>query len=444
MKLRHLPFYFFIILFSCKEPTLIGDKDCAGVIGGKAIVDDCGYCTGGTTKLQFNYFWGCDGECIGSQFDCTYPGDSTCTSNDPPETCVSACNGDYITDCKDDCIHKDDAREFDLCGVCDPCDDGTKYEACANWNSTCEGCTNPNAVCNSFDSAAMVYEEGSCISPSYICETGDDGLLDITTITALTSDNEDCYEPADEYNCGSGESICKIFDCNDPELGLNASQSIPCNPQLTLDGYLVNESDIGNGTCDYNGYIDDVLFNFTSCPEFNYDGGTPEFNFKDGDCELVDCRGVHFSDILCEDEFESYPIIDTLINFPPDSVVIQTSTLITYIGGCTDGSYRDITTTETLYSYNAENSVVTVIDSTLIGLRGWLGDGECDSDSLGDLFKKYGLDFNCIEHDYEGGDCVNATSRNKSHNQNLIKSNNISLLISKREEKIKNILNKQR
>ena len=70
----------------------------------------------------------------------------------------------------------------DLCGVCDPCGDGTKYEACANWNSTCEGCTNPYAACNSFDSTATVYEEGSCISPSYICETGDDGLLDITTI----------------------------------------------------------------------------------------------------------------------------------------------------------------------------------------------------------------------------------------------------------------------
>ena len=133
-----------------------------------------------------------------------------------------------------------------------------------------------------------------------------------------------------------------------------------------------------------------------------------------------------------------------MINFPPDSVVIQTSTLITYIGGCKYGSYRDITTTETLYSYNAENSVVTVIDSTLIGLRGWLGDGECDSDSLGDLFKKYGLDFNCIEHDYEGGDCVNSSGRTKSHNQYLIESNLNSLLISKRKEKIKNIINKRR
>ena len=124
-----------------------------------------------------------------------------------------------------------------------------------------------------------------------------------------------------------------------------------------------------------------------------------------------------------------------MINFPPDSVVIQTSTLITYIGGCTDGSYRDITTTETLYSYNAEDSVVTVIDSTVIGSRGWLGDGECDSDSLGYLLKNYGLDFNCIEHDYEGGDCyslerVNSHVKNKSSSKSYYK-------LSKKKNKLK-------
>jgi hypothetical protein len=263
------------------------------------------------------------------------------------------------------------------------------------------------------------------VSSRYYCEIVDNEL----DITSQTQDSS-CVSFSAKNDCGPGTNLCKLFDCTNPDYEIDSTQSLACNIDL-----IAHKAWVGNDTCDYYGVLENVLYNFTSCPEFEYDGG---------DCDLVDCRGVHFSDIVCEDEFESDPIIDTLINFPPDSVVIQTSTLITYIGGCTDGSYSDITTTETLYSYNAENSVVTVIDSTLIGLRGWLGDGECDSDSLGDLFKKYGLDFNCIEHDYEGGDCVNATSRNKSHNQNLIKSNNISLLISKREEKIKNILNKQR
>lgn len=388
MNLQRIIYLSIILIFSCIEPTLL-DKDCNEVIGGDALVDDCGYCTGGTTNLPFNYFWGCDGECKGRQFDCTYPGDSTCTSSDPPEICVTACNGDYITDCKDDCILKNDAREYDLCGVCDPCENGTKGNDCALWNSTCKGCTDPSSACNSYDADATVYEEGSCISSSYYCDLGDDGFLDINTIIDLTiTESDTCFLAGDENNCGPGVSICRFFDCDEPESGLDSNQFIPCNPQLSFDGLLAYESDIKNDTCDYYGIIENVLYNFTSCLEFGYDGGTPEANFTDGDCNLVDCRGVHFSDILCEVEFESDSIIDTLINFPPDSVVIQTSTLITYIDGCTDGSYRDITTTETIYSYNGEDSVVTVIDSTVIGSTGWKGDGECDSD--GYLFTKIG------------------------------------------------------
>jgi len=432
MNLQRIIYLSIILVFSCIKPTLL-DKDCNGVIGGNALVDNCGSCTGGTTNLPFNYFWGCDGECKGRQFDCTYPGDSTCTSSDPPETCVTACNGDYITDCKDNCIHKDAAGENDLCGVCDPCDNGTKEDDCELWNSTCKGCTDPNAACDSYDENATVYEEGSCISSSYYCDLGDDGFLDINTIIDLTiTESDTCYLPADENNCGPGVSICRFFNCDDPESGLDSTQFIPCSPQLTFDGLLAYESYIGNGECDYYGVEGDIPQNLTSCPEFEYDGG---------DCNLVDCRGVHFSDDLCADPFEPEIEIDTLVNLP-DSIIIETTIKTTIIDGCTDGTYKVLTTMETIYSYNAEDSVVMVIDSTVIGLRGWLGDGECDSEGF--LFENYGLDFNCIEHDYEGGDCVNATGRIKSHNQNLIKSNNISLLISKRKEKIKNIINKRR
>jgi hypothetical protein len=383
-------------------------------------VFDCGYCTGGTTKLQFNYYWGCDGACVGSQFDCTYPGDSTCTSSVPPETCESSCNGDYITDCKGECLDKNLAKEFDLCGVCDPCGDGTKYEACANWNSTCEGCTNPNAACDSFDNTATVYEEGSCISPSYTCDDGDDGFLDITTITPLTTDNGDCDELADESNCGPGDNICNFFNCNDPELGLNSTQFIPCNPELTLlDAHLVNESDIGNGTCDYLGIIYDgttkTVYNFTSCPEFGYDGGTPEANFEDGDCNQVDCRGVHFSDDLCADVFD--PVTDSDTIYIPTSTdfpdtTIKTTIITTKITGCYLGEYSDSIRTEMIYKFGSgmPDSILIATDSIIVvGTTGWLGDGECDSDTttgnLGDLFKYYGLDFNCVKFDFEGGDC---------------------------------------
>ena len=243
---------------------------------------------------------------------------------------------------------------------------------------------------------AIVYEEGSCLSSTYYCDTDTTtGLLDITTIIDLTTaESDSCYSAAEENNCGPGKSICNFFDCNDSELGLDANQSIPCNPQLTLDGYLSNDSYIGNDTCDYYGIIENTLYNFTSCPEFGYD---------EGDCDVIDCRGIYFSDDLCATTIEYEPIIDTLINLLPDSAVIQTSTLITKIEGCINGTYKDFTTIDTKYSYNSIDSIVTIIDTTEIGSTGWMGDGECDS--KGYLFDNFGLDFDCIEYDFEGGDC---------------------------------------
>jgi|TARA_B100001964_G_C14151080_1_gene562071 hypothetical protein len=379
------------------EPTLVPDKDCSGVIGGEAVADDCGYCTGGTTTLIFNQYMGCDSACIGSKFDCN-----------------GICAGEHIVGCDSVCVHQDTAKMYDLCGDC-------IQIGAPEWNEDCKGCTNPNAACNSYDNTATVYEEGSCISPSYICETGDDGLLDITTITALTTDNVDCYEPADEYNCGPGESICKFFDCNSVP-NIDSSLFIPCNPQLMLlePAIPVDTLDIGNGECDYYGVDSGIILNITSCPEFDYDRG---------DCNLVDCRGVHFSDILCETEFESDPTIDTLINSPPDSLVIKTTTLMTYYGGCTDAQYSDITTIEKKYIYHPENDT-TYQDTVKIGSRGWIGDDECDSE--GYLFDNFGLDFNCVEFDFEGGDCyslgrVNSNVRKKSRSKKLYQEGKIKI-----------------
>ena len=419
MNLQRIIYLSIILVFSCIKPTLL-DKDCNGVIGGDALVDDCGSCTGGTTNLNFNYFLGCDGECKGRQFDCTYPGDSTCTSSDPPETCVTACNGDYITDCKDNCIHKDAAGENDLCGVCDPCDNGTKEDDCELWNSTCKGCTDPNAICDSYDEDATVYEQGSCISSSYYCNLGDDGFLDINTIIDLTiTESETCFLAGDENNCGPGVSICRFFDCDESESGLDSTQFIPCNPQLTFDGLLAYESDIGNDTCDYYGVLENVLYNFTSCLEFGYDGGTPEANFIDGDCNLVDCRGVHFSNDLCKETFVATDI-DTLTNHP--DTTIET----TIIEGCINGENKIIITSSS-----------GILDSIrVIGSTGWLGDGECDSNvSDGYLFINYGLDFDCIEHDYEGGDCY-SLERVNSHVKNKSRSKSYHIL-SKKKNKLK-------
>ena len=420
MKRQRIIYLSIILIFSCIEPTLL-DKDCNGVIGGDALVDDCGSCTGGTTNLNFNYILGCDGECKGRQFDCTYPGDLTCTAPDPPGTCITACNGDYITDCNDDCIHKDDAREFDLCGVCDPCDNGTKGDDCDLWNTTCRGCTDPNAVCDSYDEDVTVYEEGSCLQSGYSCLDSVD-FIDIgegNLGLQLLEKAIFCPDSDQENNCGPGTNLCKFdlsFECSELE---DSTKYLPCNLELIEYGYLVNELDLGNGECDYYGKSGDTLWNFTSCLEFGYDGGTPEANFTDGDCNLVDCRGVHFSNDLCEETFVATNI-DTLTN-PPDTTIETT-----IIEGCINGENKIIITSSS-----------GILDSIrVIGSTGWLGDGECDSNvSDGYLFINYGLDFDCIEHDYEGGDCY-SLERVNSHIKNKSRSKSYHIL-SKKKNKLK-------
>ena len=86
MNLRHLLYYYFILLFSCVEPTLAPDKDCYGTIGGDAVVDDCGYCTGGTTVATFNEYLGCDSASLWTQIDCS-----------------GECGGETKTDCNGNC-----------------------------------------------------------------------------------------------------------------------------------------------------------------------------------------------------------------------------------------------------------------------------------------------------------------------------------------------------
>ena len=379
MNLQRIIYLSFFMGFSCIKPTLL-EKDCAGVIGGYAVEDKCGVCDGPGLM-------GCDSTCGSTlQLDCA--GD---------------CGGNNIVGCDGVCIDKYLAKQFDYCGICD------------GDNSSCSGCTDPNAICDSYDEDATIYEEGGCVSSRYYCEIVDNEL----DITSQTQDSS-CVSFSAENDCGPGTNLCKLFDCANPDYEINSTQSLACNVDL-----IAHEAWVDNDTCDYYGVLENVLYNYTSCPEFGYDGGTPEANFTDGDCNLVDCRGVHFSNDLCEEIFVATDI-DTLTN-PPDTTIETT-----IIKGCINGVNKILTTS----SSGISNSI------RVIGSTGWLDDGECDSEGF--LFENYGLDFNCIEHDYEGGDCVNSSGRTKSHNQYLIESNLNSLLISKRKEKIKNIINKRR
>jgi hypothetical protein len=79
------------------------------------------------------------------------------------------------------------------------------------------------------------------------------------------------------------------------------------------------------------------------------DTNCEEFNFDDGDCNLIDCLGTHFSEEFCIEYFNA---------------------------GCTTGEAT------------------------------WIGDGYCDE---GD--NDLELNFNCADWEYDGGDCESTSGR---------------------------------
>ena len=88
-----------IIIFSCTDSNFFPDKDCSGIIGGGAIIDDCGYCTGGNTKISFNQMLGCDSACEGSVYDI----DNNCCPTYLWD-CNGLCNGPDTLDCDGVCM----------------------------------------------------------------------------------------------------------------------------------------------------------------------------------------------------------------------------------------------------------------------------------------------------------------------------------------------------
>ena len=209
MKLRHLPYYFFIILFSCVELTLVPDKDCSGVIGGEAVVDECGVCKGiGKT--------GCDSTCGSTlQLDCK-----------------GECGGNTTTDC----------------------------------NGDCGG--------NSFT--------------DYFCKEKN-GILNLDSLSL------ECFGEDETGNCRPNTSSCLYVDCVVDTNTIFIETVIDCNFELPS---------IELGTCDseicddFRAYKDNGVcdFEFTNCEEFEFDGG---------DCDLIDCNDLHFSNYSC---FEAWGV----------------------------------------------------------------------------------------------------------------------------------------
>jgi len=246
LKLRHLPYCFFIILFSCVEPTLVPDKDCNDVISGDALVDDCGHCTGGTTATTFNEYLGCDSTCQGKQFDCA----GECDGN-AKRDCNDVCNGthhlEYFCEESDSSgIALDLSTRTLTCvaetltGNCNPSTDSCDFVDCEvdikyiDTVINCQGilpecmqsgectdfigskgnllCDSPNTNCEEFE-----FDGGDCIDciGNHFSEELCNERLGVGCTTGTT--DEEYYIVGDEY-CDEGDNELELnFNCEEWE-----------------------------------------------------------------------------------------------------------------------------------------------------------------------------------------------------------------------------------
>lgn len=175
--------------------------DCHEVIGGNAIVDDCGECTGGDTGRAINDMADCNGECFG-------PG---------KEDDCGICDGN--NESKDDCGVCDGGnRDKDLCGVCfgdsSSCKDcngipngGLVYDACGI-------CGGDSTVCCGDTQGSLCNGEGYC-DPDIqqcVCNIGWTGksceVRQTRCYDSLGKEIIDCGEHGYCSEYGKGQCIC--------------------------------------------------------------------------------------------------------------------------------------------------------------------------------------------------------------------------------------------
>jgi len=332
LKLRHLPYCLFIILFSCVEPTLVPDKDCNDVIGGDALVDDCGHCTGGTTATTFNEYLGCDSTCRGKQLDC-----------------AGLCGGETIIDCNDDCggaaIERYYCEDTDndnflniesrslncvdasIPGNCDPnfdsclfmdCDNDPMYNGtvincqgklpscqgdvcikfqeylgdgeCDFLDTNCEEFDFDGADCNLKDCMGTRFSDEFCFKMFGAGCTTTTNIIDntmntqegLTTVEHGGLTEIDTAWSVSGISIPDGATVASVIDNDTFELSVPASSDAGNNLTLTFG----IAPFLGDGECDQSLLIDEVL-------ELELNLNCAEWNYDDGDCESTSGRVIY-------------------------------------------------------------------------------------------------------------------------------------------------------
>lgn len=162
----------------------IDTSDCAGVLGGDAVEDDCGICSGGTTDHTANSDKDCYGTCFGTAFidDCDEcVGGNTGLAEDWAKDCQGVCFGTAILDCAGNC---NGGAVFDVCGICAGGSSGIQLNTCDGImdDGMCDGAfSGPDfdgcGVCFGTD---FVDECGECNGNGWdMCDDDDNGISNI-------------------------------------------------------------------------------------------------------------------------------------------------------------------------------------------------------------------------------------------------------------------------
>ncbi len=241
------------MILSCIKPTTVADKDCAGIVGGDGVVDECGVCNGpGVT--------GCDNICGSStKLDCN----GECGGLEKPQWFCE----NFTTEVWIDSINYTISDSDTLFNILD-------------------------SIIVSEDSIEYIYNWDYMYGIDTIYSIYGSELFGIDTILNILSRVNICSSEITPGNCNPGTDACNFVNCNNyPEYQnsvIDCDGNLPIQGSECSNGICVNfNSYVGDGSCDYFG----VGGNKTVCKEFNFDGG---------DCNLIDCTSnVRWSDDVC-------------------------------------------------------------------------------------------------------------------------------------------------
>jgi hypothetical protein len=289
-------------------------KDCAGVSGGNALIDDCGVCISEESGLTENYLMDCAGICAGISLldNCGICDDDE--SNDCLEDCANVWGGIAIVDDCGVCSGGDTGQIFnsdDLgCGCFNPaqltyCYDadndllgsiGSEIDYCLQ--DLPEGwvldCTDEDDTCMSntydcfeeCDGLAFINDCGECVGGS--TEFNENYKMDCSGICFGNSYLDDCDvcddDPANDnadmdcYGTCFGSHV--IDDCNECVVPFDFNHSIDCNGDCNGNA-VENECGCVEGN---TGFIFDFCYGCTDQIALNYDESS---TIDDGSCEYA-------------------------------------------------------------------------------------------------------------------------------------------------------------